>query len=274
MESLQKELEFLATLEVMDDMVVHDVDKRIAILLKKKSNDLAENIVLRAEDNNKTISSSQSAYLLKDFLIFSVPVYASFNPKKKLGSLQLLFPLKNFKKLKTDKPHQALWIEDKNFNYDLRKEKTKIVVFQKLQGYLKGKVLFLAYEKRYALHSLKEIEKILLFAFLLSLLSLLFVVWLLSKKQMKLLEHTQEILEIKRTFLSTMSHELRTPLGSVLTLTQQLMVTPTINDDEVESLRGIERASSHLLSMINNLLQLSKLESNVMLVTKEKVELK
>ena len=274
MESLQKELEFLATLEVMDDMVVHDVDKRIAILLKKKSNDLSEGIVLLAEDNNKTISSSQSDYILEDFLKFSVPLYASFNPKKKLGSLQLLYPLKNFQKLKTDNPHQILLLENEGYNVPLLNQEKNIVVSQKLQGHLKGKKLFLAYEKAYALQSLQEIEKILLFAFLLSLLSLLFVVWLLSKKQMRLLEHTQEILELKRTFLSTMSHELRTPLGSILTLTQQLMVSPTINDDEVESLRGIERASSHLLSMINNLLQLSKLESNVMLVKKEKVEVK
>jgi len=275
MKSLQKELEFLATLEVMDDMVVHDVDKRIAILLKKKSNDLKEGIVLVAENNNQTVtSSSQSPYALKDFLKFSVPLCASFNPKKKLGSLQLLYPLKNFKKLKTDNPHQILLLKDEGYDAQLLNQEKNIVVSQKLQGHLKAKKLFLAYEKSYALQSLKEIEKILLLAFLLSLSSLIFVVWLLSKKQMKLLEHTQEILELKRTFLSTMSHELRTPLGSVLTLTQQLMVSPTINDDEVESLKGIEHASEHLLGMINNLLQLSKLESNVMLVTKEKVEVK
>jgi len=256
MENLQKELEFLATLEVMDDMVVHDVDKRIAVLLKKKSNDLEEGIVLLAEDNNKTISSSQSDYVLEDFLKFSVPLCASFNPKKKLGSLQLLYPLKNFKKLKTDNPHQILLLEDEGYDVPLLNQEKNIVVSQKLQGHLKNKILFLAYEKAYALQTLQEIEKILLLAFLLSLCSLLFVVWRLSKKQMKLLEHTQEILELKRTFLSTMSHELRTPLGSILTLTQQLMVSPTINDDEVESLKGIEHASEHLLGMINNLLQL------------------
>jgi signal transduction histidine kinase len=275
MHSLHKELEFLATLEVMDDIVVHDIDKRITTLLQKKSKDLKEGIILVAKDNNQTLiaSSQPSYYTLKDFFIFSVPVYASFDSKKRLGSLQLLYPLKNFKTLKIDNPHQMLWIENENVKHNLEKEK-KIVVSQKLEGYLKGKNLFLAYEKAYALQSLQEIEKILLFAFLLSLCSLLFVVWLLSKKQMKLLEHTQEILELKRTFLSTMSHELRTPLGSILTLTQQLMINPTINDDDIESLRGIERASSHLLSMINNLLQLSKLESNVMLVKKEKVEVK
>jgi signal transduction histidine kinase len=230
---------------------------------------------LVAEDNNnKTVSTSQPLYTLKDFFKFSVPMYASFNPKKRLGSLQLLYPLKNFKELKTNKPHQVLLLEDEDYDSQSLDQEKNIVVSQNLQGYLKGKKLFLGYKKTYALQSLQEIEKILLFTFLLSLLSLLFVIWLLSKKQMRLLEHTQEILELKRTFLSTMSHELRTPLGSILTLTQQLMVSPTINDEEVESLRGIENASEHLLSMINTLLQLSKLESNVMLVQKERVEVK
>jgi len=271
MESLQKELEFLATLEVMDDMVVHDVDKRIAVLLKKKSNDLEEGIVLVSQNNKKIVSSSQSTYELKDFLEFSVPVYASFNPQKRLGLLQLLYPLKNFKKLKTDNPHQRLWIGLEGYEYHLLEVEKNIVVSQKLKGQLKGNMLFLAYEKAYALQTLKEIEKILFFVFLLSLCSLLFVVWLLSKKQINILEHTQEVLALKRTFLSTMSHELRTPLGSILNLTQHLMVSPKIGDEEVEMLRRVENSSEHLLEMINNLLQLSKLESNMMVVKKKTV---
>jgi len=271
MESLQKELEFLATLEVMDDMVVHDVDKRIAVLLKKKSNDLEEGIVLVAQNNKKIVTSSQSTYESKDFLEFSVPVYASFNPQKRLGSLQLLYPLKNFKTLKTDNPHQRLWIGLEGYEYHLLEVEKNIVVSQKLKGQLKGNMLFLAYEKAYALQTLKEIEKILFFAFLLSLCSLLFVVWLLSKKQINILEHTQEVLALKRTFLSTMSHELRTPLGSILNLTQHLMVSPKIGDEEVEMLRRVENSSEHLLEMINNLLQLSKLESNMMVVKKKRV---
>jgi signal transduction histidine kinase len=68
-----------------------------------------------------------------------------------------------------------------------------------------------------------------------------------------------------------MSHELRTPLGSILSLTQHLMVSPKVGDDEVEILGRIENSSEHLLGMINGLLQLSKLESNMMTIKKEKV---
>jgi signal transduction histidine kinase len=93
---------------------------------------------------------------------------------------------------------------------------------------------------------------------------LILVVWILYQKQIDILYHTQEIVELKQIFLSTMSHELRTPLGSILNLTQHLMVNSKIEDDEVESLKRIENSSEHLLGMINNLLQLSKLESNSM----------
>jgi signal transduction histidine kinase len=271
MESLQKELEFLATLEVMDDIVVKDIDKRIAVLLEKKSEDLSENIILLAMKDKKLIASSQKEYVSKDFLEFQVPVYASFDTKKKIGSLWLLYPLKNLRELKMDNPHQTLWLEHKGFIPPKLQE--SIVVSKELSSVLKGWRLSLAYETEYALGSIKEIEKILLFAFMVSLLALLFVVWILSKKQINILHHTQEVLELKRTFLSTISHELRTPLGSILNLTQHLMISSNVKENEVEMLGRIENASEHLLGMINNLLQLSKLESNAMVVQKEKINI-
>lgn len=274
MNSLKKELEFLSTLEVMDDIVVKDIDKRIAILLKKKAKDLSEEIILLSMSEKEVIVSSKKIYKLKEFLEFKVPIYASFNQDKKLGYLLLLYPFKNLMNLEMDNPYQKLWLtppsEKKFFKPNF---KESIIVSKNLEGVFKKWKLSLAYEKAYALQSVKEIEKILLYAFMLSLLSLFIVVLVLSKKQIGILEHTQEVLELKRTFLSTMSHELRTPLGSILTLTQHLMVKPEIGDEEVETLVRIENASEHLLGMINNLLQLSKLESNAMPIKKEKIDL-
>jgi len=271
MESLEKELEFLATLEVMDDIVVKDIDKRIAVLLQKKSKDLSENIILLAMKDKGIVASSKKVYISKNFLKFQVPVYASFDVEKKIGSLWLLYPLKNLQELKVDNPHQTLWIEGKGFTTPKLQE--SIVVSKMLSAELKGWKLSLAYETEYALESINEIEKILLFAFMVALLALLFVVWVLSKRQINILHHTQEVLELKRMFLSTMSHELRTPLGSILNLTQYLMVSEKVGDEEEEILRRIENASEHLLGMINNLLQLSKLESNAMIITKESVDI-
>ena len=273
--SLQKELEFLSTLEVMDDVLVKDIDKRIAVLLEKKSKDLSEGIILEALNSKKCVASSKKEYQAKDFLKFNVSIYASFDKHKPIGSLLLLYPLKNLMQLEMDNPHQTLWLTpySNQKGFDNPNFKESIVVSKILGGLLKGWKLSLAYEKEYALESIKEIEQILFFAFVLSLFSLLFVVWVLSKKQIEILEHTQEVLALKRTFLSTMSHELRTPLGSILNLTQHLMISPKIGDDEVDMLGRIENSSEHLLEMINNLLQLSKLESNSMPVTKEIVNI-
>jgi len=274
MNSLEKELLFLSTLEVMDDLVVHDIDKRIAILLEKKSKDLSEDIVLLAMGSKRVVASSHKDYNRDDFYEFNVAIYASFDNTKTIGSLCLLYPYKHLKNLKISNPHQHLWLEsfiEKESFIPTAQE--NIIVSKKLDGTIfKGEKLSLAYKKEYALRSIQEIENILLFAFVLSLLSLFFVVWVLSKKQIEILEHTQEVLELKRTFLSTMSHELRTPLGSILNLTQHLMISQNIGDDEVDMLGRIENSSEHLLEMINNLLQLSKLESKSMKVSKELVD--
>jgi len=271
MHGLKKELKFLSTLEVMDDVLVKDVDKRVTVLLEKKSKDLGEGIVLVAKQDKLVVSSSRQNYNVDDYLEFSTALHASFKKEKDMGSLHLLYPLKSLTALKSDNPHQKLWVEKISNVKNEKTDENSIVVSKNLKGILAKWKLSLSYEKESALESLREIEKILLAAFLVSLLSLLFVVWRLSKKQIKILEHTEGVLDLKRTFLSTISHELRTPLGSILSLTQHLMVSPKVGDDEVEILGRIENSSEHLLGMINGLLKLSKLESNMMPVTKEKV---
>ena len=265
--NLQKRLDFLATLEVMDDILVKDVDKRITLLLEKKAKELSENIVILAKDiHQKTVAFSKREAFSKEHLTFKVSVYASFDGKKKIGTLWLLYPYENLVNLKVAHPHQRLWLtppfQDDFFKIPTQKE--SITVSQTLQGVL-GKWRFsLSYEKSHALKTLHEIERILLVGFLVSLLILLYIIFTLSKRQITILENTQEVLELKRTFLSTMSHELRTPLGSILNLTQHLMVNPKMQEEELGILSKIENASEHLLEMLNNLLQLSKLESKSM----------
>ncbi|MGL1935040.1 MAG: ATP-binding protein [Fibrobacterales bacterium] len=69
--------------------------------------------------------------------------------------------------------------------------------------------------------------------------------------------------KLKSEFLSNMSHELRTPLNSVLSLTQFiLMQEGELSDvDTRRRLKVVERNGEQLLSLINNILDLSKIES-------------
>ena len=65
----------------------------------------------------------------------------------------------------------------------------------------------------------------------------------------------------KSEFLANMSHELRTPLNSVIGFTQILCQDTSFKAEQKERLRIINRSGEHLLSLINNILEMSKIEA-------------
>lgn len=69
--------------------------------------------------------------------------------------------------------------------------------------------------------------------------------------------------QVKATFLAAMSHELLTPLHSVLGYTSLLLerVNVQLNEAGRQYIRAIQRAGKHLLALIENVLQFSKLEA-------------
>ncbi len=65
----------------------------------------------------------------------------------------------------------------------------------------------------------------------------------------------------KSVFLANMSHEIRTPLNAVLGFTQLLMADRTLGDETQARLRVIHGAGNRLLGLINDVLDLAKIES-------------
>jgi signal transduction histidine kinase/CheY-like chemotaxis protein len=65
----------------------------------------------------------------------------------------------------------------------------------------------------------------------------------------------------KSIFLANMSHELRTPLNAVLGFSRLLENEPEIPQQQKQSLNIITRSGEHLLNLINNVLEISKIES-------------
>jgi PAS domain S-box-containing protein len=65
----------------------------------------------------------------------------------------------------------------------------------------------------------------------------------------------------KSEFLSSMSHELRTPLNAILGFGQLLGSDPALNEDQRDSANEILSASNHLLALINEVLDLARIES-------------
>jgi signal transduction histidine kinase len=387
--NLKKETTFLASLEVMDDFIAKDVDKRVSKLLKQKADDLGSNIVLFATINRKIIASSHNSFINRDFkkdmdryLYFQMPVYASFNPKRILGEIVLQYPLKNLTDLQTTKG-RILWLTPLE---DIKIDKRDyLLVSKKLRDWK----INLAYKKSDAFKTVEDIKKMLILSFIFALILLSITVWIISKNLLKgvkrlsktskeiietedytkqvivesndeigelsnsfntlisqtnsllskldtqskthlnnlielisffntitktkdadttkkiarerlkefakhdkrfldattnmidlqlerisLLDKTKKALDAKTMFLSTISHELRTPLGSILNLTQHLMISKNLNDEDIKMLSKIETSATHLLNLINNILEISKLESNSLIVHKQNINLK
>ncbi|BAZ14352.1 ATP-binding region ATPase domain protein [Calothrix sp. NIES-4071] len=68
----------------------------------------------------------------------------------------------------------------------------------------------------------------------------------------------------KSTFLANMSHELRTPLNAILGFSQLMSQDTNILQSQLENLNIIYRSGQHLLTLINQVLDLSKIEAGRM----------
>lgn len=73
----------------------------------------------------------------------------------------------------------------------------------------------------------------------------------------------------KSGFLASMSHELRTPLNAILGFSQLMARDVSIPPAQREQIEIINRSGEHLLAMINDVLDLSKIESGKMTLTSE-----
>ena len=73
----------------------------------------------------------------------------------------------------------------------------------------------------------------------------------------------------KTSFLSNMSHEIRTPMNAIIGLNNIAMNDPTASDQVKEYLSKIGASAQHLLGIINDILDMSRIESGRMNIKKE-----
>ena len=77
----------------------------------------------------------------------------------------------------------------------------------------------------------------------------------------------------KSIFLSNMSHELRTPLNAILGFSQLMSDDPNVTILQKKNLNIISKSGSHLLSLINDVLDMSKIEADRMSLNESDIDL-
>jgi len=88
-----------------------------------------------------------------------------------------------------------------------------------------------------------------------------------EERVMRARDEAEKANRAKSEFLSSMSHELRTPLNAILGFARLFDLDTNLSEDQRSNVDEIKKAGSHLLSLIEEILDLSKIESGVMEIT-------
>jgi len=86
----------------------------------------------------------------------------------------------------------------------------------------------------------------------------------------------QELDRMKSAFLANMSHELRTPMNTIIGYTEVLLdkIDGNVNEEQEKSLKKVKESAKHLLQLIDNILNISKIESAKMRLDIREVSIK
>lgn len=88
-------------------------------------------------------------------------------------------------------------------------------------------------------------------------------------------ERAESADRLKSAFLATMSHELRTPLNSIIGFTGTLLqgLGGPLNDEQIKQMQMVQGSGRHLLTLINDILDISKIEAGQLEIHRESFNL-
>lgn len=128
------------------------------------------------------------------------------------------------------------------------------------------------YHPEYVVHYSEREDYILSYANYLIALAVLtalvtFLSWILNKETKLAKEKTKELEELNKAqsrFFSSMSHEIRTPINTVLGLNEIILRQEDASEEIRKDARNIQGAGKMLLALINDILDVSKIEAGKM----------
>ncbi|MDQ1338516.1 MAG: Histidine kinase [Campylobacterota bacterium] len=86
----------------------------------------------------------------------------------------------------------------------------------------------------------------------------------LQLDKIRLIERTTSASRAKSAFISNMSHELRTPLNAIIGFAQFMIEYEELSDDQKDTIKNIESSAQYLLGIINEILDIAKIEAGKM----------
>ncbi|HIP02260.1 MAG TPA: HAMP domain-containing protein [Campylobacterales bacterium] len=95
----------------------------------------------------------------------------------------------------------------------------------------------------------------------------------LQIERIELVSKIESASNAKTSFISNMSHELRTPLNAIIGFSQYMITYESLSDDQLQTIAKIERSAMHLFGMINDILDIAKIEAGKIEIVYEKVDL-
>lgn len=284
--SLTKEVHFLSTLDVMDDILVDDIDKRVTRLLSQKANDLGDNITLIVVNKDlQIVSSSDISILLskfsqslikrsgnfiekKNLYIFS-KVYSTFDVSKELGYLVLVYKLDNLSIFLSHlqnihsyivEPEKNVTIGDAlelHLNFDLNKNsvinEAHVVVYKSLGSVLKGFYLVYAVDKSTALEFLYDFIKFMLY---ISVVIFIFIIYISKKFSTTIVKPVEELTTIVQNTIDTQNYSVTLKVKSkdeIAKLTNSFNELLNTTDN---ALKKLEEESKHRLKRFVQLIDI------------------
>lgn len=278
---LHKEIVFLSHLEVMEDVVVGDMDRRITQILEQKAADWGESVVVFVVSPEGTIPAASDAkkintrfhevhavsaamkrhqpylYAGKNLYLFS-PLYGSFYTEEFLGYVVVSYPLENFAlRLKTT-TNLHRWLVPPPFvqaDYaPIRPELDEDDYLHEdiaLRGIMAGWVLHYAMPKSEALALLYHLQTVFLSAFAIGLAVISFLVWFITLRiirPLRTLSDTAMTIAVTGDYSQTVHEEGNDEIGTLAYSFNALMFSTLISMKRLEIER--ENYSDKLVSLI------------------------